>query len=98
IAPLRKLSLSSAVSVAIVGPVTESVYTIAVMFADEMIVFMAVVHGLFGIMIANAVSRKMEDNGLLEYVSSTGITRGNIFRAQLLIGFIMNITLGAVIF
>ncbi|HIW12502.1 MAG TPA: ABC transporter [Candidatus Salinicoccus stercoripullorum] len=95
---LLKETLSNPAMVAIVGPVPESTYTIAVMFAHEMIVFMAVVHGLFGIMIANAVSRKMEDNGLLEYVSSTGITRGNIFRAQLLIGFIMNITLGAVIF
>ncbi|WP_017548055.1 ABC transporter permease [Salinicoccus carnicancri] len=95
---LLKETLSNPAMVAIVGPVPEGTYTIAVMFVHEMIVFMAIVHGLFGIMIANAVSRKMEDNGLLEYVSSAGFTRGSIFRAQLLIGFIMNIVLGAVIF
>src|SRR5699024_5989804 len=60
---LLKETLSNPAMVAIVGPVPESTSTIAVMFAHEMIVFMAVVHGLFGIMIANAVSRKMEDNG-----------------------------------
>ena len=95
---LLKETLSNPAMIAIVGPVPESTYTIAVMFSHEMIVFMAVVHGLFGIMIANAVSRKMEDSGLLEYVNSAGITRGNIFGAQLLIGIIMNIVLGAVIF
>lgn len=93
-----KETLANPAMVAMVGPVPEGTYTIAVMFSHEMLVFMAIVHGLFGIMIANAVSRKMEDRGLLEYVSSTGITRGNIFGTQLLIGILMNVVLGAVIF
>ena len=58
---LLKETLSNPAMVAIVGPVPESTYTIAVMFAHEMIVFMAVVHGLFGIMIANAVSWRTTD-------------------------------------
>lgn len=93
-----KETLANPAMVAMVGPVPEGTYTIAVMFSHEMLVFMAIVHGLFSIMIANAVSRKMEDRGLLEYVNSTGITRGNIFGTQLLIGIVMNIVLGAVIF
>lgn len=93
-----KETLANPAMVAMVGPVPEGTYTIAVMFSHEMLVFMAIVHGLFGVMIANAVSRKMEDQGLLEYVSSTGITRSNIFGTQLLIGILMNIALGAVIF
>src|SRR5699024_3319086 len=73
-------------------------YTTAVMFSHEMLVFMGIIHGLFGIMIANSISRKMEDQGLLEYVTSAGITRRGIFGSQLVIGTGMNLLLGAVIF
>ncbi len=95
---ILKETLANPAMIAMVGPVPEGTYTIAVMFTHEMLVFMAIIHGLFGIMIANAVSRKMEDRGLLEYVSSTGITRGSIFSTQIMLGVLMNIALGAIIF
>ncbi|WP_411843659.1 ABC transporter permease [Salinicoccus sp. HZC-1] len=95
---ILKETLSNPAMVAMVGPVPEGTYTAAVMFSHEMLVFMAIIHGLFGVMIANATSRRMEDRGLLEYVSSTGITRGNIFITQLLIGIVMNVVLGVIIF
>ncbi|TVT28815.1 ABC transporter [Salinicoccus cyprini] len=91
-------TLDNPALIAMIGPVPEGAYTIAVMFSHEMLVFMAIIHGLFGIMIANAISRRMEDQGLIEYVNSAGITRGAIFMTQLLIGAGMNVLLGLVIF
>lgn len=93
-----KTTLDNPAMVALVGPVPPGDYTTAVMFSHEMLVFMGIIHGLFGIMIANSISRKMEDQGLLEYVTSAGITRRGIFGSQMLIGIGMNLLLGAVIF
>ncbi|WP_342388686.1 ABC transporter permease [Salinicoccus bachuensis] len=91
-------TLDNPALIAMIGPVPEGAYTIAVMFSHEMLVFMGVIHGLFGVMIANSVSRKMEDQGLIEYVNSAGITRQSIFMTQLLVGVGMNAVLGLVIF
>ncbi|MFC3420118.1 ABC transporter permease [Salinicoccus hispanicus] len=91
-------TLDNPALIAMIGPVPEGAYTIAVMFSHEMLVFMAIIHGLFGIMIANAASRRMEDQGLVEYVNSAGITRQTIFMTQLLLGTGMNVLLGIVIF
>ena len=91
-------TLDNPALIAMIGPVPEGAYTIAIMFSHEMLVFMGVIHGLFGVMIANSVSRKMEDQGLIEYVNSAGITRQSIFMTQLLVGVGMNAVLGIVIF
>lgn len=93
-----RTTLDNPAMVALVGPVPPGEYTTAVMFSHEMLVFMGIIHGLFGIMIASSISRKMEDQGLLEYVTSAGITRQGIFGSQLVIGIGMNLLLGAVIF
>lgn len=90
-------TLDNPALVAMIGPVPEGAYTIAVMFSHEMLVFMAIIHGLFGIMIANSVSRRTEDQGLIEYVNSAGITRQSIFMTQLLVGIGMNGLLGLII-
>ena len=95
---LLRETLDNPALIAMVGPVPEGAYTIAIMFSHEMLVFMGVIHGLFGVMIANSVSRKMEDRGLIEYVNSAGITRQSIFMTQLLIGAGMNALLGLVLF
>ena len=95
---LLRETLDNPALIAMVGPVPEGAYTIAIMFSHEMLVFMGVIHGLFGVMIANSVSRKMEDRGLIEYVNSAGITRQSIFMTQLLIGVGMNALLGLVLF
>ncbi|MGM9920095.1 MAG: ABC transporter permease [Bhargavaea sp.] len=93
-----KATMENPAVIAMTGPAQEGDYTLGVMFSHEMAVFMAIVIGLFNIMIANSLSRRKEDDGLLEVVLSKNITRGGVFWAQLLPGLLMNAILALVLF
>ena len=93
-----KATMENPAVIAMTGPIQEGDYTLGVMFSHEMAVFMAIVVGLFNVMIANSLSRRKEDDGLLEVVLSRNITRGGVFAAQILLGLLMNAILALVLF
>ncbi|MCM3086956.1 ABC transporter [Bhargavaea ginsengi] len=93
-----KATMENPAVIAMTGPIQEGDYTLGVMFSHEMAVFMAIVVGLFNIMIVNSLSRRKEDDGLLEVVLSKNITRNRVFAAQVLVGILMNAILALVLF
>ena len=93
-----KATMENPAVIAMTGPIQEGDYTLGVMFSHEMAVFMAVVIGLFNVMVANFQSRRKEDDGLLEVVLSRNITRSGIFASQVLVGILMNAILALVLF
>lgn len=93
-----KMTLDNPAMVALIGPVPESAYTTAVSFAHQMLIFMALVHGLFGILIANSVSKKSEDDGLTEYLMSGGVKKSKLYFNQVMLGVVINALAGLIIY
>ena len=93
-----KMTVDNPAMVALIGPVPGGEYTSAVMFGHQMLMFMALFHGLFGILIANGIARKAEESGLTEYVLSAGIGKKKIVTAQLMSGFIINALVFIILF
>ena len=93
-----KMTVDNPAMVALIGPVPGGEYTSAVMFGHQMLMFMALFHGLFGILIANGIARKAEESGLTEYVLSAGISKKTIVTAQLMSGFVINALVFIILF
>lgn len=85
-----KMTVDNPAMVALIGPVPGGDYTSAVMFGHQMLMFMALFHGLFGILIANGIARRAEESGLTEYVLSAGISKKTIVTSQLMSGILIN--------
>ena len=93
-----KLTVDNPAMTAMIGPVPGGDYTTAVMFGHQMLMFMALFHGLFGILIANSIARKAEDTGLTEYVLSAGIGKKTIVSSQLMTGGVINFFVFIILF
>ena len=93
-----KMTVDNAAMTAMIGPVPGGDYTTAVMFGHQMLMFMALFHGLFSILIANGIARKAEDTGLTEYVLSAGIGKKTIVSSQLMIGAVINLLVFIILF
>lgn len=93
-----KMTVDNPAMVALIGPVPGGEYTSAVMFGHQMLMFMALFHGLFGILIANGIARKAEESGLTEYIFSAGIGRKTIVTAQLMSGVVINALVSIILF
>lgn len=85
-----KMTVDNPAMVALIGPIPAGDYTTAVMFSHQMLIFMALFHGLCGILIANSIARKDEESGLIEYTFSSGISKNKIVTSQIMIGIVMN--------
>lgn len=86
-----KVTVDNPAMIALIGPVPGGEYTTAVMFGHQMLMFMALFHGLFNLIIANGLARKAEDAGLTEYILSAGVGRKTIVTAQLMNGAVINL-------
>lgn len=84
-------TLDNPAMVALIGPLPDAVYTTAVSFSHQMLLFMALLHGIFGILIANAVGRKAEDDGLTEYLISGGVSKRTLYFNQVMLGVLINL-------
>lgn len=91
-------TLDNPAMVALVGPIPDGEYTTAVAYSHEMMIFMAIVHGIFGILIANQVSKKSEDDGLAEYLISGGLKKSALYFNQVIVGVIINLLAGIIIY
>lgn len=91
-------TLDNPAMVALVGPIPDAEYTTGVSFSHQMLVFMALVHGIFGILIANQVSKKSEDDGLTEYLMSGGLKKSTLYFNQIMVGVIINLLIGLIIY
>lgn len=91
-------TLDNPAMVALVGPIPDGEYTTAVAFSHEMMIFMAIVHGIFGILIANQVSKRSEDAGLAEYLISGGLKKSTMYFNQIIAGVIINLSVGIIIY
>ena len=91
-------TLDNPAMVALVGPIPDAEYTTGVSFSHQMLVFMALVHGIFGILIANQISKKSEDDGLTEYLMSGGLKKSALYLNQVMVGIIINLLIGLIIY
>lgn len=91
-------TLDNPAMVALVGPIPEGEYTTGVAFSHEMMIFMAIVHGIFGILIANQVGRRSEDDGLAEYLISGGLKKSTLYFNQIIVGIVINLLAGIIIY
>lgn len=91
-------TLDNPAMVALLGPIPDGEYTTGVAFSHEMMIFMAIVHGIFGILIANHVSKRSEDDGLTEYLISGGLKKSTLYFNQMIVGVIINLLAGIIIY
>ncbi|CAM4241828.1 ABC transporter permease [Lacicoccus alkaliphilus] len=91
-----EMTLDNPAMIALVGPIPDAAYTTAISFSHQMFLFMALVHGIFGILIANAVSRKAEDDGLTEYLVSGGVKKSTLYFNQVMLGVLINALAGVI--
>lgn len=84
-------TLDNPAMVALIGPLPDAAYTTAVSFSHQMLLFMALLHGIFGILIANSVGRKAEDDGLTEYLISGGVSKRTLYANQVMLGVLINL-------
>lgn len=93
-----KATLDTPAMVALVGPIPEGPYSYAVAYAHEMLLFMAILHAIFNIIIARDISKKEETSGMTEVLISSGIQRNTLMNAYILFGFIVNTVITTLIF
>ncbi len=91
-----ELTLDNPAMIALIGPLPDAAYTTAVSFSHQMFLFMALLHGIFSILIANSVSRKAEDDGLTEYLISSGLRKSTLYFNQVLLGAAINALAGII--
>lgn len=92
-----KMTVDNPAMVALIGPIPEGDYTSPVMFAHQMLLIMAIFHGLFNILIANGIGRKAEEEGLTEYILTTGTKKSSIISSQIILGIIINLLVCAIL-
>lgn len=93
--PLERMSLKTTLEspamTTMVGPVPEGDFTEAVLFLMMMLLFLAMIYGLFNILMANQVFKHEENNGLTELLIASGEGRKSLFVKQIIIGILINI-------
>lgn len=92
-----RMTVDNPAMVALIGPIPEGDYTSPVMFAHQMLLMMAIFHGLFNILIANSLGRKSEEKGLTEYILTTGVKKSTILHSQIALGLLINLLVGLVL-
>lgn len=93
-----KQTLDNPAMVALVGPIPESAYTYAVAYSHEMLLFMALTHAIFNILIARDVSKKEETSGMTEVLLSNGIRKPRLMTTYIVYGLLINIFINGFVY
>lgn len=92
------IAMENPAMISLVGPMPPGTYTTAVMFSHNMLIFTALIVGIFNVIIANQASKREETSGMTEVLLVSKLSHKNVILSQFAIGLMINIPYSSLLF